>query len=95
MSVTTFIDSNTWMFDSDLLVSNDHYSQIVKLPSIDPNVVSVCDKYVKRAEAGFTKYGTDTTRGDLPTLEWLNHLQDELMDATIYIERLKQELKDK
>jgi hypothetical protein len=31
-------------------------------------------------------------RKDLSPLEWLNHLQEELMDATLYIERLKKEL---
>ena len=30
-------------------------------------------------------------REDLTTFEWLNHLQEELMDATLYIERLKQD----
>jgi hypothetical protein len=42
---------------------------------------------------GFAKYGTNTTRTDLSTLDWLTHLQEELMDATIYIERVKQDLK--
>jgi len=34
------------------------------------------------------------TRGDLSTLEWLNHAQDEAMDFCLYLERLKQEFKD-
>ena len=29
---------------------------------------------------------------DLNLQEWLNHLQEELMDATLYIERLKAEV---
>ena len=58
----------------------------------DENVKSVIKKYKKRAELGFTKYGTTTERTDIDLLGWLNHLQDELMDATIYIERLKKEL---
>jgi hypothetical protein len=60
--------------------------------NLDPNVKSVCDKYKQRARTGFEKYGTNTTRTDLNTLEWLTHLQEELMDATIYIERVKQDL---
>jgi hypothetical protein len=28
------------------------------------------------------------TRDDLSTLDWLKHLQEELQDATLYIERL-------
>ena len=61
--------------------------------NLDPNVKAVCDKYKQRARTGFEKYGTNTTRTDLNTLEWLTHLQEELMDATIYIERVKQDLK--
>jgi len=30
-------------------------------------------------------------RTDLSTYEWLNHLQEELLDAIIYIEKLKDE----
>ena len=32
-------------------------------------------------------------RDDLNLIEWLNHLQEELMDATLYIEKLKSEVK--
>lgn len=60
--------------------------------NLDPNVKAVCDKYKERARVGFNKYGTNTTRTDLSTLDWLTHLQEELMDATIYIERVKQDL---
>lgn len=60
--------------------------------NLDPNVKAVCSKYKERAKAGFAKYGTNTTRTDLNTLDWLVHLQEELMDATIYIERLKNDI---
>lgn len=59
---------------------------------MDRNVERVIQKYTDRAEMGFKKYGVTTERDDLNVLDWLNHLQDELMDATIYVERLKQEL---
>ena len=42
--------------------------------SLDVNVKSVMDKYESRARVGFKKYGTDTTRMDLSTLDWLTHL---------------------
>ena len=32
-------------------------------------------------------------RTDLNTLEWLVHLQEELMDAAVYVERLLDEFK--
>jgi len=51
----------------------------------------VIEKIADRAEIGFSKYGTTMERGDLSTVEWLTHLQEELMDATVYIERLIQE----
>lgn len=59
---------------------------------MDKFVKQVIEKYLDRAEAGLEKYGTTLERNDLTTDEWLNHLQEELMDATLYIERLKQEL---
>jgi hypothetical protein len=62
--------------------------------SLDVNVKSVMDKYESRARVGFNKYGTDTTRMDLSTLDWLTHLQEELMDATIYVERLKRDIQE-
>jgi hypothetical protein len=48
---------------------------------------------IAREKTGFEKYNTNTDRKDLTLGEWLNHLQEELMDATIYIERLKKDLK--
>jgi hypothetical protein len=41
--------------------------------------------------AGFRKYGTTTERTDLSLLDWLQHLQEELLDAAVYVERLKEE----
>lgn len=57
----------------------------------DPIVKSVVNKFKQRSEAGIKKYNTTLERNDLNTLQWLTHLQEELMDATLYIERLKQE----
>jgi len=42
---------------------------------------------------GYIKYGVTTERDDLSTLEWLQHFQEELMDACVYIEKLKGEIK--
>lgn len=59
---------------------------------MDRFVKQVLNKYCERAEAGIEKYGTTLERTDLTSDDWLNHLQEELMDATLYIERLKYEL---
>jgi len=34
-------------------------------------------------------------RNDLTLLEWLQHLQEELMDAAVYVEKLKSEIVEK
>jgi hypothetical protein len=52
----------------------------------DPIVQAVLDKYIKRSELGITKYGT--TLQDNNKDNYLQHLQDELMDASLYIEKL-------
>ena len=54
----------------------------------DPIVDRVIKKYHERSQSGIKKYGTMLTRDDLSELEWLKHLQEELQDATLYIERL-------
>jgi len=59
----------------------------------DPIVIKVLAKYYERSQLGIQKYGRTLNRDDLNLIEWLNHLQEELMDATLYIEKLKQELK--
>lgn len=55
----------------------------------DPIVQSVIDKFQERSNVGIEKYGTTLQDNQLTTLEWLTHLQEELMDATLYIEKLK------
>ena len=55
---------------------------------IDTIVDSVRFKYKRRSEVGIDKYGTTLDRDDLDVVQWLNHLQEELMDATLYVEKL-------
>jgi hypothetical protein len=59
----------------------------------DPIVLKVMSKFYDRSQRGIEKYGTMLTRTDLDLTDWLNHLQEELMDATLYIEKLKSEVK--
>jgi hypothetical protein len=58
----------------------------------DTIVTSVVEKYLERSRVGKQKYGTTLDREDLDKIQWLVHLQEELMDATLYIEKLKKEL---
>lgn len=46
-------------------------------------------KYRQRSEAGIEKYGTTLDKNLLTFDEWLTHLQEELMDASLYIEKIK------
>jgi tRNA A37 threonylcarbamoyladenosine biosynthesis protein TsaE len=62
---------------------------------MDNIVKRVIDAFKKRSERGLEKYGTTLERNDLTHIEWLQHLQEELMDATLYIEKLKDEEKNK
>jgi len=43
-----------------------------------------------RAWAGKYKYGVGMDRSDLSIFNWLQHLQEELTDAAIYVEKLKE-----
>lgn len=44
-----------------------------------------------RRDAGRAKYQTSMERQDLTFTQWLQHLQEELLDAAIYVEKLKRE----
>ncbi len=58
----------------------------------DTIVDSVIQQFEKRSNVGRNKYGVTMDRNDLKLSEWLQHLQEELMDATLYVEKLKQSL---
>jgi hypothetical protein len=53
----------------------------------DKIVADVIEKFKERSERGITKYGTTLEEND--TDDYLNHLQEELMDAILYIQKLK------
>ena len=55
----------------------------------DSIVAAVVQKFLQRSELGQQKYGTTLDRGDLTTLQWIQHAQDELMDGILYLEKLK------
>jgi hypothetical protein len=52
----------------------------------DKIVQQVVDKYANRSAVGYMKYGT--TLEDNTKDNYLQHLQEELMDATLYIQKL-------
>ena len=56
----------------------------------DSVVDSVIQKFLQRSALGQVKYGTTLDRTDLKTENWIQHTQEELMDAILYLEKLKQ-----
>jgi len=57
----------------------------------DKVIQDVVNKFQERSNVGYKKYGV-TLHDDEPNLhKWLNHLQEELMDAVNYIQKLKME----
>ena len=62
--------------------------------SRDKIINQVIEKIKDRSDVGYKKYGV-TLHDDEPHLhKWLNHIQEELMDAVNYIEKLKMETTD-
>ena len=56
----------------------------------DPVVERVVDKFVSRSDVGFAKYGVTLQDDPSKMFEWLNHLQEELMDAVLYLQKAKE-----
>ena len=65
----------------------------------DPVVKRVCDKFVSRSDIGYEKYGQtldDERTSKVKNLaQYLNDIQEELMDAILYIQTAREELDEK
>ena len=59
----------------------------------DEIIERVIQKFIKRSEVGYKKYGVTLKNDDQPLDIWLTHIQEELMDAVNYIEKVKDVLK--
>ena len=55
----------------------------------DPVVERVVNKFVSRSDVGYKKYGVTLEDDPSDMFEWLNHLQEELMDAVLYLQKAK------
>ena len=64
----------------------------------DPVVKNVVDKFVSRSDVGYDKYGStldDERRFKMKDLQgYLNDVQEELMDAVLYIQAAREEIED-
>ena len=64
----------------------------------DPVVKRVVNKFKKRSDAGYEKYGTtlheERTTKMKGLMKYLIDIQEELMDAILYIQTAQEELKE-
>jgi len=62
----------------------------------DPVVENVCDKFLRRSDVGYEKYGrtlhTERVGKHKDLLGYLNDVQEELMDAILYIQAAREEM---
>ena len=71
----------------------------VKVNQLIEVVKNVVDKFVKRSDVGYAKYGQtlheERTSRIKGLAEYLNDIQEELMDAVLYIQAAREELDEK
>ena len=76
------------------LYPGDIYATTITPMPKDKFVQAVKEKFEERSQTGIKKYNTSLEREDLSLIDWLTHLQEELMDATLYVEKLKSYAKE-
>jgi hypothetical protein len=79
-------DSVTKFFEMGGYITN--HTNERKTDKIVDNVIK---RFKDRSTIGIEKYGTTLYDSPDGFYGFLNHLQEELMDATLYIEKLKQQ----
>jgi len=60
----------------------------------DPVVAAVTRRFHERSAEGMRHYGVTMAENDAPTRQWIVDAQEELMDAILYLERLKTDFAD-
>ena len=58
----------------------------------DKIIEQVINKIKSRSDVGFKKYGVTLSDDEQSLDTWLKHIQEELMDATLYVEKLKKSI---
>jgi ribosomal 50S subunit-associated protein YjgA (DUF615 family) len=70
-----------------MIYNNDIDPNVEMWEKQNDNIVTqVTNKYSKRSQLGIAKYGT--TLEDNNKDNYLKHLQEELMDATLYLQKI-------
>jgi hypothetical protein len=78
------------------LIGEDHKGNIDKwfleykhFELVDSVVESIIEKFRQRSAVGIKKYNATLDRTDLNEDEWKSHLLEELMDAILYLTKIK------
>jgi hypothetical protein len=81
------------MSDREIMNSKST-DKVVTMRFRDPVVRRVCEKFTQRSDEGFAKYGRtlhdERTGGHKDLLGYLNDVQEELMDAILYIQTARE-----
>ena len=81
------------MSDREIMNSKS-VDKVVTMKFRDPVVRRVCEKFTQRSDEGFAKYGRtlhdERTGGHKDLLGYLNDVQEELMDAILYIQTARE-----
>ena len=85
------------MSDREIMNSKS-VDKVVHMKFRDPIVQRVCEKFTQRSDEGFRKYGRTLDaemRGGHKHLDgYLNDIQEELMDAILYIQTARELIDD-
>lgn len=55
----------------------------------NPILKSIQSKLISQTEKGLKKYGNSVNPSEYTTAQWVDHLQEELIDALVYAETIK------
>ena len=79
-----------WLIGKDITGKHtDWYFDYNNFEVVDSVVESIIDKFRERSDVGIEKYNTTLDRVDLTETEWREHLLEELMDAILYLQKIK------
>ena len=87
------------MSDREIMNAKGYSSKVAAMYELrDPVVKRVMDKFVERSNEGFRKYGTTLHEERTTKLKglgkYLLDIQEELMDAVLYVQTAREEIKD-
>ena len=87
------------MSDREIMDAKGYSSKVAAVYELrDPVVKRVIEKFRTRSDAGFIKYGTTLHEERTTKLKGLNKylidIQEELMDAVLYVQTAREEIKD-